>query len=137
MSYSKTTWATGDTITAQLLNHAEDGIAANDAAIASAFDALQITLTNEDDAIVADKTYAEILAAFNAGTPCIVTIEGQDSAPAYMGMINGCYTDNSENKILTMTNVASIGVSGEVFVLVVNFAPSGITSVYGTMAYTT
>lgn len=35
MSYSKTTWATGDTITAQLLNHAEDGIAANDAAIAA------------------------------------------------------------------------------------------------------
>lgn len=35
MSYSKTTWATGDKITAQLLNHAEDGIAANDAAIAA------------------------------------------------------------------------------------------------------
>ena len=35
MSYSKTTWKTGDTITAQLLNHAEDGIAANDAAIAA------------------------------------------------------------------------------------------------------
>ena len=30
MAYSKTTWETGDTITAALLNHAEDGIEAND-----------------------------------------------------------------------------------------------------------
>lgn len=42
MSYSKTTWETGDTITAQLLNHAEDGIAANDAAIAAIPEGLQL-----------------------------------------------------------------------------------------------
>ena len=42
MSYSKTTWETGDTITAQLLNHAEDGIAANDAAIAALPEGLQL-----------------------------------------------------------------------------------------------
>lgn len=42
MSYSKTTWKTGDTITAQLLNHAEDGIAANDAAIAAIPAGLQL-----------------------------------------------------------------------------------------------
>lgn len=42
MSYSKTTWKTGDTITAQLLNHAEDGIAANDAAIAALPAGLQL-----------------------------------------------------------------------------------------------
>lgn len=42
MSYSKTTWKTGDTITAQLLNHAEDGIAANDAAIAAIPEGLQL-----------------------------------------------------------------------------------------------
>lgn len=42
MSYSKTTWKTGDTITAQLLNHAEDGIAANDAAIAALPEGLQL-----------------------------------------------------------------------------------------------
>lgn len=42
MSYSKTTWKTGDTITAQLLNHAEDGIAANDEAIAAIPAGLQL-----------------------------------------------------------------------------------------------
>ena len=42
MSYSKTTWKTGDTITAQLLNHAEDGIAANDAAIAAIPEGVQL-----------------------------------------------------------------------------------------------
>lgn len=42
MSYSKTAWKTGDTITAQLLNHAEDGIAANDAAIAAIPAGLQL-----------------------------------------------------------------------------------------------
>lgn len=30
MSYSKTTWQTGDTVTAELLNHMEDGIAAGE-----------------------------------------------------------------------------------------------------------
>ena len=34
MSYTKTTWATGDVITAEKLNNAEDGIAANDTALA-------------------------------------------------------------------------------------------------------
>ena len=33
MSYSKTTWANGDVITAAKLNNIEDGIAANDTAI--------------------------------------------------------------------------------------------------------
>lgn len=42
MSYSKTTWKTGDTITAALLNHAEDGIAANDAAIAAIPEGMQL-----------------------------------------------------------------------------------------------
>lgn len=36
MSYTKTTWSNGDTITAEKLNHAEDGIYAADAAAASA-----------------------------------------------------------------------------------------------------
>lgn len=31
MSYSKTTWQTGDTVTAELLNHMEDGISSADA----------------------------------------------------------------------------------------------------------
>lgn len=42
MSYTPTQWATGDTITAEKLNKAENGIAANDAAIAAIPAGLQL-----------------------------------------------------------------------------------------------
>ena len=42
MSYTKQTWATGDTVTASKLNHMEDGIAG-----AGGYDA-EVTITGED-----------------------------------------------------------------------------------------
>ena len=65
MSYSKTTWKTGDTITAQLLNHAEDGIAANDAAIAAIPAGVQLygpyLASNSDVEVTAgSNTFAEL-----------------------------------------------------------------------------
>lgn len=66
MSYSKTTWKTGDTITAQLLNHAEDGIAANDAAIAALPESLQLygpyyIISNSDLTVAAGSTSSAFL----------------------------------------------------------------------------
>ena len=61
MSYSKNTWANGDTITAAKMNHMESGI---EAAAAAAGGAYKVTFSVSGGAtLVADKTIAEIYAA--------------------------------------------------------------------------
>lgn len=64
MSYVKTTWTTGDVITAEKLNNLEDGVDAGGAFI--------INFVVEFDeygnpTATADKTYEEAIAAYNAG----------------------------------------------------------------------
>lgn len=59
MSYEKQTWTTGEVITAEKLNHMEDGIVNNDTVI--------VTITSTQGVISADKTYEEILDAINNG----------------------------------------------------------------------
>jgi len=63
MSYTPTTWATGDTITAQKMNKLENGVA-------NAGSALIVTVTPTNPGFVMDKTYAEIYEAFKSGIPC-------------------------------------------------------------------
>ena len=60
MSYEKQTWQTGDTITAEKLNHIEDGIGEN-------MTVINATVSNVDGkaAIILDKTYNEIVAISN------------------------------------------------------------------------
>lgn len=60
MSYTKTTWATGDVVTATKLNNIETCLDA----IGNRF---IVTLTISDNTGTGDKTWNEILAAFNAG----------------------------------------------------------------------
>lgn len=53
MAYVKNTWQTGDTITADLMNHMEDGISANAEAAASqsgAIEQVQTTLATKENA---------------------------------------------------------------------------------------
>ena len=59
MAYTPTVWATGDVITAEKLNKAENGIAANSV--------LDVTVTMEDSAYVADTEFADACAAVEAG----------------------------------------------------------------------
>ena len=63
MAYSKTTWETGDVITAELLNHAEDGIAA-----ASAGSSMIVDFTYADGSVTASESFADVEAALKAGT---------------------------------------------------------------------
>lgn len=70
MSYSKTTWQTGDTVTAELLNHMEDGIAAGESV-------MYVNVTYDSSGPTSFKyklnhTYTEIKNAINAGNEVIL-----------------------------------------------------------------
>lgn len=60
MAYTKTTWNTGDVITAEKLNHMEDGIASGGVLL------VNVTPTSETEG-TADKSYSEILEALQNG----------------------------------------------------------------------
>ena len=68
MSYTPTTWVTGDTITASAMNKIENGIA-------SAGGALICTVTNTGSAYALDKTVQEIYDALESGTPAYITFK--------------------------------------------------------------
>ena len=62
MSYTPTTWQTGDTVTAELLNKMEGGIE-----LAADPFVVNLTPTAQDFSGTMDKTGAEITAAYEAG----------------------------------------------------------------------
>ena len=80
MSYTKQTWANGDTITAEKLNHMEDGIAASGggggggaALIVNASVSLDAeTMSFVVDTI--DKTYADVTNAYSSGGIVIANV---------------------------------------------------------------
>lgn len=90
MSYSKQTWANGDVITAEKLNHIEDGVYAN----SQSGGALIVNASYDDQTgtETLDKTYTEIKAAIDAGTP--VTILSQDTAATFVNFVSQCSTDD-------------------------------------------
>lgn len=61
MAYTKTTWATGDVITADKLNNAEEGIEAAQPFV------VHVTYDEEAQKSIMDKTYAEIRTALMSG----------------------------------------------------------------------
>ena len=61
MAYTKNTWADGDIVTSEKLNHMEDGIANADGIM---------VINDTDDTF--DKTWQEIYDAIGAGTLCVV-----------------------------------------------------------------
>lgn len=63
MSYTPTTWQTGDTITADKLNNMESGIENGQT--------LVVTITQNGGVYVADKTFSEITSAWSAGKTVI------------------------------------------------------------------
>ena len=67
MSYTKQTWVTGDTITAEKLNHIEDGVADS----GSVFN---INVTEEGTTWTMNKTWNEIKNAFLSGKMLVVSL---------------------------------------------------------------
>ena len=70
MSYEKQTWTTGDTITAEKLNHIENGIENNGTLVVNAVES--------GDIITLDKTWQEIYDAFP--NVCILDVVAEDDA---------------------------------------------------------
>lgn len=68
MAYEKQTWSNGDTVTAEKLNHIEDGIAANNKFIVT------LTPTAPDFSGTMDKTVAEINEAYEAGQEIVFRV---------------------------------------------------------------
>lgn len=86
MSYTKTTWKTGDVITAEKLNKVEDQVAANEEAISSAGGSVFIVNIDAEDnsgtiTATADKTRQEMSAAVDAGKPIIIRLTHNYSMP--------------------------------------------------------
>lgn len=86
MSYTKTTWKTGDVITAEKLNKVEDQVAANEEAISSAGGGVFIVNIDAEDnsgtiTATADKTRQEMSAAADAGKPIIIRLTRNYPAP--------------------------------------------------------
>lgn len=75
MSYTKKTWASGDTVTSSALNNMEGGI---DAA-ANPF-IVTLTPTAQDFSGTMDKTVAEITAAYQAGKKIVFYLDSGTGA---------------------------------------------------------
>lgn len=145
MSYSKTTWKTGDTITAQLLNHAEDGIAANDAAIAAIPTGVQLYgpyTASGTATIVAGAGETDVVALQNMEDVNGITVDFPDDTDAlillsyYTSGAQTCavqgaggpyvYDGSWEPASVTLMNTASSESSGRVavaFYSTVEFPP--------------
>lgn len=69
MAYTKYTWTDGEVITAQKLNHMEDGIEDAGSGGGGGSELFLVTFTYDSglDEIVADKTYNEIITASKSG----------------------------------------------------------------------
>ena len=128
MSYTPTTWTTGDTITASAMNKIENGIA-------NAGSALIVDWV--DGAL--DKTVAELYEAYNSGTPIFVRLI-YGSPEDYEGFQRFCpviliYNYNYANNIRVVVSYTNqVSLTGKDF----TFTPTtAIFSAESTTAYPT
>lgn len=110
MSYTPTTWTTGDTITATAMNKIENGIA-------NAGGALICTLSFNGDDYVLDKTVQEIYDALLGGTPVYIKYQ-YGTISDYVGHLylapvvriyNYDYTNSIRIIAVRPSNVVNIG----------------------------
>lgn len=67
MSYTPTEWKTGDVITADKLNNMENGILNAPGVAVFEFE----VITDNDNQVVTDVTYQDVLDAYSAGKLCV------------------------------------------------------------------
>ncbi len=105
MAYNKTTWKTGDVITAEKLNNAENGIAA-----ASPF-IINLVVDEVAGTLSLDQTYGAILAAQLAGRYCpVISPEVPDMLPAEpYGFVYKAYGSDGSYNVDVANDKATIG----------------------------
>ncbi len=103
--YTKQTWNTGDIITAQKLNHMEDGIASSGGFL------ITFTPANDEEAEVIgtiDKTYSEILSAIQSGRiPLMNVIVSNNIA---MSLIYNAVVYTGSSNYIRFKNVSTLPV---------------------------
>ena len=109
MSYSPTTWSTGDTVTAALLNKMEQGIAG------AGGGGLVVTVTESSGVFTLDKTWGEIAAAAEVG-PVIVLREDVRYGTfiervRYFGTDNSDYWVGTDFEIESQTTAEYVAAS--------------------------
>ncbi len=67
MSYEKNTWATGDVVTSEKLNHMEDGIAEGGSGGTPIINTTRTAGSDYSTVFTFDKTFAEVKAMLDAG----------------------------------------------------------------------
>lgn len=94
MSYTKQTWINGDTITAEKLNHIEDGISGSGGGALL----VKYTATYDNDlgdyVYTPDKSTLEIAQAYNSGTPVFATVV-QDGYQSLEYVLDYAYDDEA------------------------------------------
>ena len=133
MSYTPTSWNTGDTITAAAMNKIENGIA-------NAGGALICNLAYNDDLgeMALDKTVQEIYDAFIGGTPVYVKYQYGVLGTDYTGNVylapvvkiyNYNYTDLIRVAVLKPTKIPSKGSLTDIYSpSIATFTASGLNA---------
>ena len=117
MSYEKTNWQVGDTITATKLNKIEDQVAANEEAISQIGTSLMTvtyTYSSETELYTTQATFGEVLEAFENGVTVMFTTSEEDSGYAnhQSGTVDGVSWGYNENDEQPYTGGVSVSGSG-------------------------
>lgn len=113
MAYVKTTWETGDVITAEKLNNMEGGIEANGPFIVT----IRANETETGTELVLDKTVQEISDALNAGKYCPLYDQVEDTLK-HIGIIL-CVSYSVTRSIINTIETLDAGtVKGEQYTAV-------------------
>ena len=118
MAYTPTVWKTGDVITAEKLNKAEQGIAAASDAV------FYVTFTYDEltETTTADKTMAEIEEAISAGKAVFCKLTGSK----YIGVLTGHIHDASpENTYVNFMGYDTNNDSSKNYIAVASFYGDG------------
>ena len=103
MSYTPTSWSTGDTITAAAMNKIENGIAN-----AGGASPVVVTMSGSAASITSDLTFNEIATAFNSGAPVIVDFSNATDWGDIQSLVS--FVDNTNYRI-------AVGWTGELFIM--------------------
>ena len=110
MAYTPTEWETGDVITAEKLNNIEDGIVANEEAIADAFVAPEVTAADQGKVLTVDSSGEWAAAAPDDSLIVTLTYAGApDDSPVLSVTVDELYAAVSAHKAVQLYAVDSTG----------------------------